>query len=149
MGYLAPGYVPQRKLFDEMYFNTITQWGGGYPRPQIEMMECKYQVTDPNAVPMSYIQMKPDLSLADLLYEKQQLDLNKRKNMFQEVNQFEQKRKAIEMTQQMLKFAVQKQALAEGIPPRTPFTPADQPTNLPFKTAANDPEINSPIKQSV
>jgi len=43
-------------------------------------------VTDPNAPPMTYMPIKPDLTLAELLYEKQQLDLTKRKNMFQEVN---------------------------------------------------------------
>jgi len=48
----------------------------------------------------------------------------------------------------MLKFAVQKQALAEGIPPRTPFTPVDaNGTPIPFKTPYNDPEL-SPNKQS-
>ncbi len=47
----------------------------------------------------------------------------------------------------MLKFAVQKQALAEGIPPRTPFTPVDADgAPLPFKTPNNDPEL-SPTKQ--
>lgn len=37
--------------------------------------------------------------------------------------------------------------MAEGIPPRTPFTPANvDGAAIPFKTATNDPEI-SPIKQ--
>jgi len=73
LGYLAPGYLPQRKLFDEMYFKTVTEWGGGYPRPGVEMMECKWAADtteNPNPHPSTFLMMKPDLSLAELLYEK-------------------------------------------------------------------------------
>jgi hypothetical protein len=73
LGYIAPGYLPQRKLFDEMYYRTITEWGGGYPRPAIEMLDCKWNADskkNPNPSPASFILMKPDLDVAELLYEK-------------------------------------------------------------------------------
>jgi hypothetical protein len=68
-----------------MYFKTVTEWGGGFPRPAIEMMECKWQADTPEnpmPPPQSFVIMRPDLSLAELLYEKQQNDLTKRKSMF-------------------------------------------------------------------
>lgn len=56
-----------------MYFKTTVEWGGGYPRPAIEMMECKWRADKkktPNPNPASFIQMKPDLTMAELLFEK-------------------------------------------------------------------------------
>lgn len=70
---MAPGYLPKRKLFDDMYFKTTMEWGGGYPRPGIEMMECKWRADKkktPNPNPNSFFMMKPDLNMADLLFEK-------------------------------------------------------------------------------
>ncbi len=94
-----------------MYFKTVTEWGGGYPRPGVEMMECKWAADtpeNPNPHPATFIMMKPDLSLAENLYEKQQADLEKRKNMFKDVSEFDQKRRALEMNKMMLKFALKK-----------------------------------------
>jgi hypothetical protein len=56
-----------------MYYKTCTIWGGGFPRPAVEMMECKWRADkkkNPNPHPSTFIMMKPDLGLADMLYEK-------------------------------------------------------------------------------
>jgi hypothetical protein len=74
LGYIAPGYLPQRKLFDEMYYKTNYEWGGGYTRPAIEMMECKWRADrkkNPNPNPTSFFMMRPDITMAEFLYEKQ------------------------------------------------------------------------------
>jgi hypothetical protein len=70
---IAASQLGFNKLFDELYFKTISQWGGGYPRPQIEMMECRWRADskkNPDPNPQSFIMMKPDINMADLLYEK-------------------------------------------------------------------------------
>jgi hypothetical protein len=67
-----------------MYYKTTAEWAGGYPRPAIEMMECKWSAEtskNKNPHPSTFNLMKPDLSLADALYEKQQHDLAKQKNL--------------------------------------------------------------------
>ena len=94
--------------------------------------------------------MKPDLTLAELLFEKQQADLEKRKTMFKDINEFDQKRKALEMNQAMLKFALRKQAGADGLPPTTPFAqfPTDGsplPFNRPIPQGPLRPGDASPI----
>lgn len=82
------------------------------------MMECKWRADrkkTPNPPPKSFVLMKPDITLADLLFEKQQRDLGKRKNMFQDIGKFEQKKKALEANQSMLKAAIKKAHLnSEG-----------------------------------
>jgi hypothetical protein len=52
--------------------------------------------------------MKPDITLADMLYEKQQKDMGKRSGMVQDIGKFEQKQRALEMGQKMLQFALKK-----------------------------------------
>ena len=71
LGYISPGHLPQRKLFDPLFFKHAIEWGGGYPRPAIEMMEGKWRADkkkNPNPNPQTFVMMKPDLNMADLLY---------------------------------------------------------------------------------
>jgi hypothetical protein len=42
--------------------------------------------------------------------------------MFKDINEFDQKRKALEMNKLMLKFALKKQGGAELLPPTTPYS---------------------------
>jgi len=66
--------------------------------------------------------MKPDITLAEVLYEKQQADYEKRKNMFKDISDFDQKRRNMQMNQAILKFALKKQGGGDMIPPTTPFS---------------------------
>jgi hypothetical protein len=61
--------------------------------------------------------------MADLLYEKQQKDLSKKKNMVADISNFEQKRKALEMGQKMMKHALQR-ANPQQVPPTRQQTAA-------------------------
>jgi hypothetical protein len=66
--------------------------------------------------------MKPDITLAEVLYEKQQADYEKRKSMFKDISDFDQKRRNMQMNQAILKFALKKQGGGDMIPPTTPFS---------------------------
>ena len=99
----------------------MNECGGGFPRPAIEMMECKWKADkkkNPNPHPSTFIPMKPDLSLAEILYEKQQHDLGKKKHLVQDLGEFENKRRALEMGQKMMKFAFHKANQDQTPPPQ-------------------------------
>lgn len=53
------------------------------------MMECKWRADkkkNANPHPSTFVMMRPDLNMADLLYQKQQQDLTKKKGMVDEIN---------------------------------------------------------------
>ena len=78
--HLAPPIMPLRKKFDPSYYKITAEWGGGYPRPMVEVSESLWDFSEaakmingPQAkeiVAQNSRLTRPDIDLADLIYFK-------------------------------------------------------------------------------
>lgn len=46
LGHLAPTIMPLRKKLDPNYYKLTSQWGGGYPRPIVEVAESLWDFSE-------------------------------------------------------------------------------------------------------
>ena len=73
--------MPIRKKFDPNYYKITSEWGGGYPRPMVEISESLWDFSEaaktingPQAkeiIAQNSRLTRPDIDLADLIYFKE------------------------------------------------------------------------------
>ena len=81
VNHLAPPIMPIRKKFDPNYYKITSEWGGGYPRPMVEVTESLWDFSEaakmingPQAkeiIAQNSRLTRPDIDLADLIYFKE------------------------------------------------------------------------------
>jgi hypothetical protein len=81
VNHLAPPIMPIRKKFDPNYYKITSEWGGGYPRPMVEVSESLWDFSEaakmingPQAkeiIAQNSRLTRPDIDLADLIYFKE------------------------------------------------------------------------------
>eukprot|EP00347_Sterkiella_histriomuscorum_P003333 403364690 len=106
---LAPSNLPHRKLFDPNYKKTTRDWGGGYQRPLIEMIDSTWRVDIKNYIslnPVTYVNLRPDLDMSDILQHKIRMNDFKKHQMLWQMKQMEQKKRQIEVGHQQMQDRV-------------------------------------------